>query len=185
MAKLKELNGLQEKKIADLVRELHVVDTLKADMDQYNTQLGELDRDLDARTRECEALQQQRVDLGVLAEHWKAKCAELEQDRQGQLDWKGLYEELRGKTAELRRSPQRGGESHQTSPLRSALDSQTEVIRLKEQNLGMFSELTDLKERVNVQGKALKKKDTQIEQLRELLTESDKLRDELLESQVK
>jgi len=65
------------------------------------------------------------------------------------------------------------------------LDAQSETIRLKEQNLSMFSEVNELKERLLVQQKLLKKKDTQILEMRDLLSESDKLRDQMLGSKIK
>jgi len=49
----------------------------------------------------------------------------------------------------------------------------------------MFSEVNELKERLLVQQKLLKKKDTQILEMRDLLSESDKLRDQMLGSKIK
>jgi len=49
----------------------------------------------------------------------------------------------------------------------------------------MFSEVNEVKERLIGQQKLLKKKDAQIMELKQLLNESDKLRDEMINSKLK
>jgi len=86
----------------------------------------------------------------------------------------------------LRRSPTRdSGDRSITSPLREELETQSEKIKLKEQNLDLFTECTELRERTAAQERNLKKKDTQIKQLKDLLNQSDQLRDEMLETKLK
>lgn len=70
-------------------------------------------------------------------------------------------------------------DAHITSPLREDIESQTEKINLKKMNLELFTQLNDTKEKVNAQQKMLRKKESQIAQLKELLDEGEHLRDQL------
>lgn len=102
---------------------------------------------------------------------------------QNELNWKNLYDELRNKVDSYKVLPEQNDSysDNITSPLRVELETQTEKIRLKNENLDLYTSLNECKEKIQTTQKMLKKKDSQITQLKDLLSESDKLREEMLE----
>lgn len=63
------------------------------------------------------------------------------------------------------------------SPLRQELEDQAESIKLREEMLVLHSKLDDCKETVLGLQKVVKKKDVQIEQLKELVQESEEIKE--------
>jgi len=97
------------------------------------------------------------------------------------MNWKNLYNELKSKVDNINKSNSRD-EGNITSPLRQEIDNQSELIKIKGDNLKLFSEINDFKERMIQYEKLLKKKDDQISSLKELLEEGDSLKQILQEN---
>jgi len=182
--KFKSLTQHQDEKINGLVQELQVVDTLKLDLENYNNDLVQLSSALEDKVRECEILAQHKIELNLMAQRHLEKVEELETILRTEMNWKQIYNEYKSKVESLKEGSKTIGD-HNTSALQSELDAQSETIRLKQQNLFMFSEVNEVKERLIAQQKLLKKKDAQIIEMKQLLNESDKLRDEMINSKIK
>lgn len=179
--KLRMLNEKQDNKIQEFAQELEVINDLKTDLTTYNQQLQELSQELKGKSIECEKLNRTNIDLRVNLESQKNRIDDLENAKLKEMNWKNLYNELKSKVDNINKSNSRD-EGNITSPLRQEIDNQSELIKIKGDNLKLFSEINDFKERMIQYEKLLKKKDDQISSLKELLEEGDSLKQILQEN---
>jgi len=166
----------QLEQIKEFDKDLNVVQQLKADLDNYNLQLNGLVAELSSKTEECQKLKQFNIELGLKTEQFKMKAKEFEEQLLTELDYKKMYDELKYKVDEYTFSTKK--KSHSDSPLRT-IDQQSDNIRLREQNLNIHSELNDMKEQNFEFAKLMKKKDSQIQELKYLIEDGDNLRQNL------
>lgn len=187
-SKISQLEGMVtmlDDQNKELNNELELVIVLQKDLQKYDKQLQELSESAENREKDLDRMKKDLIDKNLMIENYKNALSDLQTEKQSDLEWKRLYNELRSKVEGFKQSSPSREEQGLTSPLRKEIEGQSERIKLKEQNLDLYTELTESKEVVSNLHKQLKKKDSQIEQLKELLKESDFLRDELLESKLK